>query len=191
MNIGTIVKNGTSTFIVLATEEDKALLYRQSDGETLIAVNYKETGKDENDTPIIEWGHGIYYGNYMNKVLHILENLKHRSIQEPVYVKTSQERAAFLESFGDKIYESGLQIFTETEAMLRANNFIPDIFPEATEEQITEIYECVAEQLYAYLKDNENALNYDELDDITSETITDYVTEHDCDELEDNYIEQE
>lgn len=191
MNTGTIVKNGTSTFIVLASEDDKALLYRQSDGETVVVVNYKEVGKDENGISMIEWSYGHYYGNYMNNVLHILENLKQHSMQNPVYVKTNQERAAFLESFGDKTYESGLQIFAETEAMLRADNFIPDIFPEATEEQITEIYECVAEQLYAYLKDNENALNYDELDDITSETVTDYVTEYDCDELEDNYIEQE
>lgn len=110
----------------------------------------------------------------------MLEGLKQYQPPETVYVKTSRERAEFLASLGDETYESGLAAFAADEAVCRVDRFIPEMLEDATEAQRAEIHEWAEKQLYAYLLEDENAINYDEMDDITVNTIAGYITELDA-----------
>ena len=141
MEIGEIIKNGISTYFVLAAEKNKALLCRQSDGETVVAVQPIQTGNDENGIAIYSWSWGHYYGKYMDRVLSMLVGLKQSAAPETVYVKTSRERAAFLESLGDKSYESGLEAFAAAEAEFRVNEFMANNPLDIEDNQVDEFRE--------------------------------------------------
>ena len=168
---GVMVKNGTSLFMVLAVNDGNALLFRMKDGEVVVAAGIISNGTDDTGMVTCEWSSGEYYGSYMDETLKMLYGLRRKRESDPFYVKTSQQRAAFLETLGDTVYETPTEAFAENEAAFRLNRILEEEDITLTREEMKEAEKSAAADLCDYLLYDENAFNYDGMDETVRDAI--------------------
>jgi hypothetical protein len=136
MKVGEIIKNDGTTLVVLAIKKDKAMLFRLSDGEVIIATESKLEKQPKNNEPATyTWYSSTYKGKKMELML-----------EDEVSDITELEK------------------FAISEAQYRVEKALKNR-KDITSEQAKEIYFIAEQNLVNYLMYDENALNYNGIDE--------------------------